>query len=69
MPDTPNTSVATLASLILAVSSSFRVRFRSVTVGERLAELQRPLPQRLVADHDAASGSSSTMRKLRGKRK
>src|SRR3954465_5778081 len=39
-------------------------------VGEVLAELERPLPHRLVADDNAARGSiSSTMRKLSGKRK
>jgi hypothetical protein len=39
-------------------------------VGELLAELERPLPDGLVADHDATSASiSSTMRRLSGKRK
>jgi hypothetical protein len=46
MPDTPNTSVATLASLILAVSSSFRVRFRSVaTVWARDRRYQQQITQ------------------------
>ena len=40
-------------------------------VGKALAELQRPLPHRLMADQDAAGGAASPRpcRRLRGNRK